>query len=254
MGKFNDRVGEIRKNNQSALMKIIEYNGCMDIKVEFIETGFIIKAQYSNFKSGKVKDPLTPSVCGIGYIGIGKFKPIINRKMTIEYKTWQHMLERCYDPNCINKNKNSAYQDITVCKEWHNFQIFAQWHVDNWSKEVLDEIMNFDKDIIKRGNKIYGPEVCAFVPQPINNLLIKSDKSRGKCLIGVSFRNNQYESKLAINGKRKFLGRYDTDLEAFNAYKIAKEEHIKNKANEYKEYIPTQIYDALMNYEVLKTD
>ena len=36
-----------------------------------------------------------------------------------------------------------------------------------------------DKDILVRGNKLYSPDTCLFVPQEINNLLTVQNK-RGK--------------------------------------------------------------------------
>ena len=102
MGKFIDRTGEIKKSNACGLMKIVEYNGATNIKVQF-KTGSIVKTRYSDFKKGAVKDSLFPSVYGVGYVGIGKHKPSINYKNTIEYITWHSMIQRCYDPYYINK-------------------------------------------------------------------------------------------------------------------------------------------------------
>ena len=46
------------------------------------------------------------------------------------------------------------------------------------------------------------------------------------------------------------LGFYD-DIEcAFLAYKKAKEEHIKEVANKYKDVIEDKVYEILMRYEV----
>ena len=40
--------------------------------------------------------------------------------------------------------------------------------------------MCLDKDIFCKGNKLYSRCTCIFVPQRINLLFTKSDKSRGK--------------------------------------------------------------------------
>jgi len=247
-----NRVGEIRKSNQCGLMKIVEYNNARDITVKF-KTGSIIKAEYSNFKKGKVKDPLFPSVYGIGYVGIGKFKTAINYKMTIGYKIWKSMIQRCYEPYCINKQP--TYQDATVCKKWWNFQTFAEWHNKNYY-ELLDERVELDKDLIKKGNKIYSPEFCSFVPQSINTLLIKCDKSRGKYPIGVYFHksSNKYTTKVNMNGKRKHLGLFSTPNKAFNVYKEAKENQIKIMVNKYKDVLDIHVFDSLMKYQVEITD
>jgi len=247
MVTFIDRIGEIREGS-CGLMEIIKYNGCMDIKVQF-KTGSIIKTQYNNFKNGEVKDPLFPIVYETGYLGIGKYKAKINCKMTIEYETWYNMIQRCYDPYIINKNL--TYQNATICDEWLNFQNFAEWYNKN-HYELLDEKVDLNKDIIKRGNKHYNSKNCSFVPHSINCLLIKGDNSRGKYPIGAYFHkpSNKYIAKVAINGKQKHLGLFSTPKKAFNAYKIEKEKQIKIMANKYRKVLNVRVYDSLMKYEV----
>lgn len=249
---MKNKIGEIRKSKNCGLMKIIEYNGAKDIKVKF-KTGFITKTQYAHFKIGNVRDPLFYNIFGVGCFGIGKYKTIINSKKTTEYINWCNMLKRCYDPYTINKRL--TYQNTIVCKEWLNFQTFAEWHQKNYY-QIPGERIELDKDIIKRSNKIYCPEYCSFIPQSINSLLIKCDKARGKYPIGVDFdkNRNKYRSNLSVNGKNKHLGRFYTSLEAFNAYKIAKEKQIRIMANKYKQYLPKKIYSHLMIYNVEITD
>ena len=55
-------------------------------------------------------------------------------------------------------------------------------------------------------------------------------------------------------GKRENLGYFNTELEAFNAYKIAKESFIKEQAEKWKSQIDVRAYEALMKYTVNITD
>ena len=55
-------------------------------------------------------------------------------------------------------------------------------------------------------------------------------------------------------GKRENLGYFKTELEAFNAYKKAKEAFVKEQATKWKDEIDERAYKALMNYEVNITD
>lgn len=41
---------------------------------------------------------------------------------------------------------------------------------ENWKPHM--EGWHLDKDILLKGNKVYSPETCAFVPAKINSLLI----------------------------------------------------------------------------------
>ena len=165
------------------------------------------------------------------------------------------MLQRCYDPYYINKEV--SYIDCYVEEYFHNFQNFAKWHEENYY-ECNGEVMQLDKDILVKGNKIYSRETCIFVPQRINNLFTKRQNCRGKHPIGVSWIERDkvfssgcciYDAKLKKK-KRKWLGNFDNEIEAFICYKNFKENYIKEVADEYKESIPIKLYEALYKYEV----
>ena len=47
---------------------------------------------------------------------------------------------------------------------------------------------------------------------------------------------------------------FNTELEAFKAYKTAKETFVKEKVNNWKSQIDPKAYEALMNYTVEITD
>ena len=85
------------------------------------------------------------------------------------------MLERCYDTE--HSYKFPTYENCIVCDEWLNYQNFARWFDINYY-EIEGEVMCLDKDILFKGNKIYSPKTCIFVPRGINNLFTKNDKCR----------------------------------------------------------------------------
>jgi hypothetical protein len=83
--------------------------------------------------------------------------------------------------------------------------------------------------------------------------LIKSTASRGEHLIGVSWHKTRKAFVAKVNkskGKREYLGSFNTELEAFKAYKKAKESFVKEQANKWKGKIDERAYNALMNYTV----
>ena len=51
-------------------------------------------------------------------------------------------------------------------------------------------------------------------------------------------------------GKSEHLGYFKTELEAFNAYKVAKESFVKEQAEKWKGKVDDRVYEALMNYQV----
>ena len=195
-----------------------------------------------------MRNPYEPNVYGVGYIGEGIYRSKINGKPTKEYNTWHSMMDRCY--NSRHSERYPTYAECEVCEAWHNFQTFAAWYNDNYY-EVGQQRMQLDKDILEKGNKVYGPDTCIFVPNIINTLFVKSNSSRGNLPIGVvCIANEKYWSYANERGKRRHLGYYDTPEEAFFAYKSYKERYIKLVADEYRDQIPQRLYDAMYEYEV----
>ena len=248
MCKIKDRTGETRVNNDGEEMRIIRYGGANDIDVRFDDGTVIKNRTYEHFKKGNIKNPMTPSVYGVGCIGVGDYKTCDeNGKHTKCYATWKGIHRRCYDSKY--QEKNQTYKGCSVCKEWNNYQNYAIWHIENYY-EVGNEQMALDKDILNKGNKVYSANTCVFVPSSINNLFVKSNKIRGKYPIGVYKNGDKFVAQLTKDNEQIYLGIYTTPEEAFLAYKKAKEAYIKEVAEKYKSQIPHELYDALMNYKV----
>ena len=245
----NNRVGEESFNRFASRMVIIKYNNARDMIVMF-DNGYTTKTTYYEFKHGIVRNPYDKSVLGVGYLGEGIYKSKIEKVRTKEYMTWENMLRRCYDEKY--HNNYPTYKECQIHSEWHNFQNFAKWYNENYYM-VDEEVMCLDKDVLSKGNKIYSPDNCIFVPQAINLLLVKNDNRRNKLPIGVCLYKDakKYEA-MCYNGlnKQVKLGSFDTPEEAFYAYKASKEKTIKEVAERYKSQIPSKLYDALVSYEV----
>lgn len=257
MRRINSRIGEENINNQGCLMKIVNYNNAHDIIVEFQdEYKARIKTEYGNYKKGNVKNPYYPSVYGVGIIG-DKYQ-ICNLNHTKEYKIWCSILQRCFDEKA--KEKWFVYNDVICCEEWLIFENFYNWlhEQDNFKQWLDGERWDIDKDILIKGNKIYSPETCLLIPHNVNSLFTKSDRARGEYPIGVVKHGRKYQASCqnTLNGKREYLGTYDSPQSAFKAYKKYKENLIKQIAKqEYdKRNITNKCYEAMLNYQVEITD
>jgi hypothetical protein len=247
-------VGEVNKNNFGSVMKVISYYRSDDVWVEFVDTGNKVHTEWRHFYEGNVRNVYDKSVFGIGYLGEGKYKTRENSKHTHQYSIWTNMLNRCYNEKF--HKKQHTYIDCTVSDEWHNFQNFAKWYDANFY-QIQGEKMELDKDILIKGNKVYSPETCLFVPQNINKLFLKRDSARGNFPIGVSHevKTDKYVVTLSNSkGKVYRIGTYDTPEKAFIVYKNDKEKLIKGIAYEYKNQIPLILYNTMVNYQVEITD
>ena len=194
---------------------------------------------------------------GVGYNSGGKYpqsyrvegrKSAIN---TLHHKIWYNMINRCYGEE-YHKLKPS-YADCSVCPEWHDFQVFAEWleKQPHWD----DPTFHLDKDILNKGNKQYSPENCRIIPRAINGLFTTCGSARGDLPVGVTREKDRYRSRVMCFGKSISLGTYDTVEEAFESHKIGKEAHVKVVASkyldgDYTEHVDMDVYNALMKHEV----
>ena len=242
-----NRIGETHINNNGDKLTILNYKGNSRYLIKFEDNTEINGVRYYHIKNGNVKNPNAPIVQGVGYLGIGKYN---SKEHYLAYHKWGHMLQRCYSEKY--QIKRPTYIGCSVSEDWFNFQVFANWFYDETNG--YKEGYQLDKDILKKGNKIYSPETCCFVPQEINTLLVKNDSKRGNLLIGVRKNGNGFQARLNINGDTKIIGTYSTQEQAFLVYKEEKESYIKYLADKIKDNISPKVYNALINYIVEITD
>ena len=176
------RLNEENINSQNIKMKIIEYNSSQDIKVEF-EDGYIKKCLYHDFKKGKVKNPYYKYLYNRGYLGEAKTTDGKGNPLRA-YQIWQHIFERCYSDE-FHKNY-PTYKGCEVCEEWYCYTNFKKWYDEHYY-ELENERVELDKDILIKGNRIYSPETCIFVPKKINIIFSRNNPKENGLPRGVSW-------------------------------------------------------------------
>lgn len=193
-------------------------------------------------------------VYGIGTLGNGLYNSGSGKRGRHNpcYKVWSHMLGRCYN------TKDHAYPQyggagVYVDIRWHDFQNFAEFY---YGCKYRENNYKLDKDILVKGNKIYGPDFCCFVPVEINNLFVLGKSFRGELPIGVIGRKNKTKSDSYTarcndgSGKGVYLGVHSTIQEAFCTYVRYKESLIKARAEEFKSRISPNVYSALLGWKI----
>ena len=238
-----DRTGERRLMNCGLWAEIIEYKNSRNVTVK-LEDGTIKNTTYQAFKNGGIKSRFVPTVYGVGIIGE---EQIIESKgcHCKAYKVWQSMLQRCYDTKY--QEKKPTYKGCSVCDEWLYFPNFKKWFNENYYTIEGEEI-HLDKDILVKGNKVYSPDTCVFVPRRIN-VLFRDYAKESKLPKGVSLDYGKYKAYINIDGKKKNLGRFNTPEEAKNIYEEARLKEIKRLAECYKDKIPEKLYNKLIKEE-----
>lgn len=225
-------------------MKIVDFDNCANMTVEFQdENKYRIPTTYGNFKKGQIKNPYDRTVYGVGYLGTGEYYCWEGNKPTVYYTVWENMLCRCYHEK--DRHLHPAYEECTTSDIWHGLQNFGQWYKENSYDTGDGGRLHIDKDILYKNNKIYSPETCLMVPQRINMIFMTKSRDRDSDLPNAI---NRCKSGFQVMYNGKSLGISKTLDKAVEVYESAKRIHIEQVANEYKRYLPSKVYNALLDW------
>lgn len=241
-------IGYTFTSRQGCTVKVIDYVSSKNVLIEYQDNfKYRVYVTAQNLRNGNFKNPYRPSIYGVGFFGVGKFKGFADGRPTPEYDAWHSMLSRCYNPS-VHKS-HPTYIDCSVCSEWQNFQTFAKWYSEN---EHYGLGYHLDKDILVKGNKVYSPKTCALVPVELNNLINDSPSKRGLYPVGVSYhkQKGRFAAALGRNKTRFEVGLFDCPTEAHKAYVLAKEAHVKEVVLGWKGRVDSRVFDALMVWTV----
>lgn len=143
-------------------------------------------------------------VHGVGVNDADYNTQIVNNKKVIWrcqfYDKWYAMLKRCYSP--LWHKQFPSYIGCTVCPEWLYFSKFRLWmERQKW------EGLELDKDILVKGNQVYGPDTCCFIPNSINNLFSHGMKKKNNLHLPVGVvltANGKYRVAVWIRPGKKY--------------------------------------------------
>ena len=239
--------GIIFKTKNYGDVVVLDYYNARDVAIKFLNTGNVRKTGTSELKKGEIRDNEAFPVYKVGVMDIpNELKR--GQPNPREYSIWNGVRQRCYNENI--RHLTPSYQEAEMSENFKRYSYFKDWcnkqigfDQDGWQ---------LDKDILIKGNKIYSEDNCCFVPPEINTLILKADRIRGKYPIGVyeDKQAGKFKVRISVEGKQKHVGRYYCEKEAFYAYKVAKEQYIKEVANKWKGQIDVRVYEALINWEV----
>lgn len=155
---------------------------------------------------------------------------------------WRDMIRRTSQGD----RKNSrAYQDVSVCDEWHDFENFSKWYVGYQGKK---EGFQLDKDLLGKGARIYSPDTCCFLPTSINKMLV-SRRSDSKCHPGVYRQRDRFLARVRHKGSQINVGSFSSAEEAYAAYLKKKVEILQLEAVRFMSVLPSHVLQALMDYD-----
>lgn len=253
------KIGDVFENKLGSSYEVVDLIEQKKALVKFLDSaGYERWSDMKEVRSGAIKNPFFPEVCGVGYIGVGQYECQTvssdgKKKNKEAYEVWRGVLRRCYDLE-HQATKTPSYGGCFVNIIWHNYQNFAHWY---YSHQYRQDGWHLDKDVAFKGNREYSPLLCAFVPVIINSAITTSKSRRGEYPVGVYFKKDvgKFRSQLATFGSnQRMLVESSDPMVAFYAYKQAKEVYLKELADLYKDEVDPMIYKGLYNWTVSEDD
>lgn len=195
-----------------------------------------------------VKNPYCKNICGVGYIGVGKYNSV-NSKINGKdfYDTWNKMFSRCYVTG------GTIYENVEVSPEWFNFQDFMSYVEKTFPFDITSEKFVLEKDLLQLNldKKIYSPKTTLWLPTRINSYIQNKTKANNCNSIGIYKYSDikwvAYSSEFEKGGIPKYLGCFHTQEEAINAYrefKLLQDEKARQYVRDLN-YLPEEIIQLI---------
>lgn len=164
------------------------------------------------------------------------------------YEIWSGIFKRCYPKSKTNSEKYIAYRDCYVSEEFHHFENFYNFCISQPNFLSIDDngrYFEFDKDLLSKEKKRYSSETCTFIPVELNKFIIHLANPKGfrEC-------DGKYDVRCYVDGKRQYLGRYNSESEAINVYKQYKLKQLQHLIDKYTIDITEKALTALKNLEI----
>ncbi len=161
-------------NSRRQEFEIIEVK-TSKVKVRFKDTGTEKYTTKENFRYGKVMDNMSPSLCGVGYVGFyDKTIPYAQRA----YILWSGMISRCYGNN--QTVGHDCYVGIEVSNSWKCFANFIADlpSLDGFQQWIDMKDVDLDKDLKSDLVKMYSNKTCCFIDRKLNQNQLKNTKHK----------------------------------------------------------------------------
>lgn len=207
----NNIIGKIYSSNNFGKFKVLgkiqsvfnEYDkGECRYKIQFENTGYITYPLLSAITHGRVKDKLVPTVANIGYIG----SDIIISQLPYFplYKTWNDMMNRCYNSNDEDYMFYGGI-GISVDKSWWNFTQFYNdaIHLPGYDLKLMyPNDFQLDKDYlqfnIEKSKRVYSKYTCIWISKGDNFIIAQRELGTKSGYYGVIYKDGAYCCR--ING------------------------------------------------------
>ena len=165
------------------------------------------------------------------------------------YVQYKSMVQRC-----TYKGKlRTDYAGNNLTPEWLNYDNWMDWANNQkgfLNLEANGRIWSLDKDILKKGNKHYCPDLCVFVPNALNQFFKIQESSRSDLPLGV-YTQDGVNYKVRVNngkGQHIYLGQYLDPNEAHEVYLTGKTNLGKELADKYADLVDERVLEVVSDF------
>ena len=140
---------------------------------------------------------------------------------SVRCKQW--LIDNGYAKSMAELSRVDVCDDgnVTVAEEWLTFSTFASWYKANFV-----EGYQLDKDLKVKGNTLYSPDTCLFIPTEVNVLIQAAPQRDLPAGVTQIKPYGKYKAQIMINRHKTHLGVYPDIPSARDAYIKAKNEQI----------------------------
>lgn len=173
-----------------SILNVLEINGrkatCK------CECGTIKDFWLCDIEKGKIKS------CGcLRYKNLSERNTKHGKCGTRIYRIWRGIISRC-EIKTATSYENYGGRGISVCKEWHSFDCFYKWALENG---YLDNLTI--ERINNNGN--YEPKNCCWITKSEQSLNKRERKTKPKKMKKDNLLRKTYKAKIKRNGNHLFF-------------------------------------------------
>jgi hypothetical protein len=225
-------VGKIFSTNYGPC-EVIAYRCATHVSVRFVETDSLVVCRAYDLRNGHVKDPLRPSVWGVGFTA-GETTVDAEGTHLLAYTRWKSLLQRV--------QTRPEYAGV-VLGDFANFSIFKSWwqeHTEGLTSETIRNLA-VDKDLFAfahKTKKIYSSSTCVLLSSETNRALSKleliyrdvAQLVEGEIPRGVQRNQSLYQVQITHQGADYYCGSFNSLANAIQRMLSARTRIFKNAA------------------------
>jgi hypothetical protein len=120
------------------------------------------------------------------------------------YKRWKSMNQRCNNPKSKAYSRYGA-RGISICQEWSEYAVFAQWARQNGFNEALE--------LDRKNNDLgYSPDNCRWVTKPVQQANRNKMSNTKFNFMGINcIGENRWRARICVNFQNIHLGIFPTE-------------------------------------------